>query len=59
MVHRAIARGEIAPTADPRLILDAFIAPLHFKALFTNDPLEDRLAAEVADLVLDGVLPRR
>jgi AcrR family transcriptional regulator len=58
MIQRAIARGEIAATTDPRLVLEALIAPLHFRTLVTSEPLEQGLSAQIADLLLDGLLPR-
>jgi AcrR family transcriptional regulator len=58
MVRRGIERGEVAPDTDPRLILEAFIAPLHLRALFRDEPLGVDLPARLADLLLDGVSAR-
>jgi AcrR family transcriptional regulator len=58
MVHRAVERGEIAASSDPRVILEALVAPLHLRALLTAEAPEADLPARLAELVLDGALPR-
>ncbi|MFJ6657122.1 TetR/AcrR family transcriptional regulator [Streptomyces sp. NPDC091377] len=55
MIERGIARGELRPTTDPRVTLEALIAPLHSRVLMTRTPLPDDLPHALADLVLDGV----
>ncbi len=59
MIERGIARGEIPAGADPRTALEALIAPLHSRALITGEPLDDGLPHTLADLVLNGLLPRQ
>ncbi|MGW4864214.1 hypothetical protein ACWEO6_23405 [Streptomyces sp. NPDC004291] len=44
-----------AAGTDPRLALEALIAPLHSRALMSREPLEDELPRALADLVLDGL----
>jgi AcrR family transcriptional regulator len=55
MIQRAVARGEIPSAVDSRLALEALIAPLNFRALLTDEPPDDDLPANLADLVLDGI----
>ena len=55
MISRAIERGEIPAGTDPQLALEAFVGPLHFRALFTGQPTDERFAARLVDLLLDGV----
>jgi AcrR family transcriptional regulator len=55
--ERAIARGEIPPSADVALATELLIAPLHFRALVSHEPFDDRLAERLADFVLRGVRP--
>jgi AcrR family transcriptional regulator len=57
MIERAIARGEVPATTDPRLVLEALIGPLHFRALLTGEPLGD-LPERVAALLADGLCGR-
>jgi AcrR family transcriptional regulator len=55
MIDRAVARGEAPATVDSRLALEALIAPLHFRALLTNELPDHDLPRRLADLVLDGI----
>jgi AcrR family transcriptional regulator len=55
MIARAIARGELAEGVDSRLALEGLIAPLHFRTLLTDEPLDADLPQRLADLVLDGI----
>jgi AcrR family transcriptional regulator len=55
MIERAVGRGELPATVDSRLALEALIAPLNFRALLTDEPLDEDLPRRLADLVLDGI----
>ena len=55
MIARAIARGEVPASTDPRLALEALIGPLHFRALLTREPGDPALAERLAALVVDGL----
>jgi len=52
---RAVDRGELPPQVDPRLAIEMLVAPLHFKAVFTREPLDPALPAQLVDLVLRGL----
>ncbi len=54
MFERAAARGEIAPGIDPSLAAEALLAPLYFRLLISQRPLDDT-AQEVAAFVLRAV----
>ena len=56
MIWRAVARGEIPATTATQLVLEAIVAPLHFRTLVTHDRLDERLPREIVDLVLNGIL---
>jgi AcrR family transcriptional regulator len=58
IVRRAIARNEVPPETDPRLVVDALIGPLHVRTLLTHEPIPPDLPARLADLLLDGALQR-
>jgi AcrR family transcriptional regulator len=58
MIERAVERGELPDTVDSRLVLEALIAPLHFRTLLTDEPLDAGLPLGLADLVLDGITER-
>ena len=53
IVERGCSRGEISPTVDAQLLLEALIAPLHFRRLVTHHDLTHDLAERV-DLLLAG-----
>ncbi len=58
MIERAVERGELPDTVDSRLALEALVAPLHFRTLLTDEPLDAGLPLGLADLVLDGIRDR-
>ncbi|MFC9623955.1 TetR/AcrR family transcriptional regulator [Streptomyces sp. NPDC056930] len=55
MIERGIARGELRAGTDPRVALEALIAPLHSRVLLTREPLDEDLPRVLVDLVLDGL----
>ena len=55
MIIRAIDRGELPETTDPRLALEILVAPLHFKVVFTREPLDPALPARLVDVMLRGI----
>lgn len=52
MLRRAIARGEIAATADSRLIVEMAVAPLFFRTLVTGSATTDAEIEEIAERVV-------
>lgn len=58
IVDRAVERGEIPTDTDPRLVLEALVAPLSFRAIVTREPIDGDLCHRLVDLALDGILPR-
>lgn len=58
VVGRAVARGEIGPDVDVRLVLELIVAPLQFRVLLVREELDPALPERLADLVLHGVLSR-
>lgn len=58
IVERAIARHEVPPDTDARLVLETLIAPLQFRVLATREAIDGDLCDRLTDLVLDGILPR-
>jgi AcrR family transcriptional regulator len=55
MIERAVARDELPAMVDSRLALEVLIAPLNFRALLTDEPPDEQLPLQLADLVLDGI----
>lgn len=50
IVERAITRKEIPPGADPRLVVEAIIAPIYFRVLLSGGKLDRRFLERLADL---------
>ena len=57
-MERGIARGELRPDTDARLLLETLVAPVHSRLLLTGEPIDDALAEQLVDLVLDGAATR-
>src|SRR5262249_8238607 len=56
IVDRAIARGELPPNADARLIIQTLIGPLYVRLLLTGEPVTAKYADRVAAPVASGAL---
>jgi AcrR family transcriptional regulator len=57
VIEHAIARGELRPHVDGRMLLEALVAPLHARTLFTGETAGDDFIAELVDLLLKGAQP--
>ena len=57
MVDRAVERGEMAPGADPDIVLDMLYGPAYHRLLQSHLPLSDRFAQTVVDTLVAGVRP--
>ncbi len=55
MLDRAIERGELSPSVDQRLLLEALIGPLHFRTLLTGEPIEPEYPEALVHMLLDGI----
>ncbi|GHE81576.1 TetR family transcriptional regulator [Amycolatopsis deserti] len=51
---RAIERGELPDTTDPRFVLEMLVAPLHFRIVLTREPLDPDLPTRIVDALLHG-----
>jgi AcrR family transcriptional regulator len=57
VLERGVARGELRADLDFELALDVLGGPLFYRLLITGGPLDEQLAAGVADLILRGFAP--
>ncbi len=57
MVDRAVTRGEVPAGTDPAMVLELVIAPVHFRALLTREPLDDDFIGHLVDVLVDGLVP--
>ena len=55
VLERAEARGELRPGIDRRLAYQMLIGPMHEQLLMMREPLHDRFAEDVVDLLLSGI----
>lgn len=51
----AIARGEVAPDMDFRLMMEMLFGTLFFRLAVKNEPVDDVIIARTVDVLLDGV----
>ncbi len=58
IVRRGVERGELAPDADPGLVVEAITGPLFVRVLLSGAPLDEALVTGLVDLTLEGALPR-
>jgi AcrR family transcriptional regulator len=56
--RRAIARGELRADTDVEVAIDLFQGPLFLRLLYTRSPLQETFADQIAEMALNGVLPR-
>jgi len=54
MIARAKDRGEVSTDLDAATALELVIAPLHFRALLTRQPIDEHDIAQLIDALLTG-----
>ena len=57
ILHRAIARGDVPASTDPKIFLPAFVGPLHLHLLFNNERVDEVFMGQLIDLLLHGAIP--
>jgi len=57
VVTRAVARGEVPPGTDPRLVIEAVLGPPYLRLLLTREPVDEAFIDRVVDLVVSGLRP--
>ena len=55
IVDRAKVRGELPEAIDGRLLIEVFIAPIHFRLLMTREPLDVRFLLHLAEATIAGL----
>jgi AcrR family transcriptional regulator len=56
MVTRAIGRGELPDTVDPRLAVEMLVGPVHFRLLLAREPVDAGWARRLVDALLRGIM---
>lgn len=54
VVARGIQRGDLRADCDARLLLEMLVAPIHGRLLLTGEPVDDELAEQLVEVVLNG-----
>jgi AcrR family transcriptional regulator len=57
VLERGVERGDLRADLDFELALDVLGGPLFYRLLVTGGPIDERLAAGVAELILRGFAP--
>jgi AcrR family transcriptional regulator len=57
VLERGIERGDLSPDMNVELALDMLGGPLFYRLLITGGPLDEDLAAGVAELIMRGFAP--
>ena len=59
VLARGIVRGDLRADIDARLLLEMLVAPIHGRLLLTGEPVDDDLAEQLVELVLNGAAAAR
>jgi AcrR family transcriptional regulator len=54
VIERAILRGELSPDTDPSLLAEVLLAPIYYRIIVLNQPVNRRYIERVVDQVLGG-----
>ena len=57
VVERGIARGDLRPDTDVRLVHELLVGPIFYRLLFSGGPIDRKLSVRIVDAVLDGFTP--
>jgi AcrR family transcriptional regulator len=58
VVERGIARGDLRPDTDVRVVHELLVGPCFYRLLFSGPPLNRKLGESLVDAVLEGFRPR-
>jgi len=59
VIERGIARGDLRPDADVRLMHELLVGPIFYRLFFSGGPIDRKLGPRLVDSVLEGFAPRR
>ena len=57
VIERGIARGDLRPDTDVRLVHELMVGPIFYRLLFSGGPVGRALSTRIADAILDGFSP--
>jgi AcrR family transcriptional regulator len=58
VIKRGIARGDLRPDTDVRLVHELLVGPIFYRLLFSGAPLDRNLGRRIVDAILAGFAPR-
>lgn len=54
VLSRAVGRGELPPDIDADLLIEAFLAPIYLRVLFSQAPVTAEFLGQLIDVLLEG-----
>jgi len=54
VIERGIARGDLRPDTDVRLVHELIAGAIFYRLLFSGPPIDRKLSTRIADAILDG-----
>jgi AcrR family transcriptional regulator len=58
VIERAIARGDLRPDTDVRLVHELLVGPIFYRLFFSGGPIDRKLGARLVDAILQAFAPR-
>jgi AcrR family transcriptional regulator len=58
VIERGIARGDLRPGTDVRLVHEFLVGPIFYRLLFSGGPINRNLGPRLVDAILEGFAPR-
>jgi AcrR family transcriptional regulator len=58
VIERGIARGDLRPDTDVRLVHEFLVGPIFYRLFFSGGPIDRKLGPRLVDSVLEGFAPR-
>jgi AcrR family transcriptional regulator len=59
VIERGIARGDLRPDADLRVLHEFLVGPTFYRLFLSGGPLDRKLGPRLVDAILEGFAPRR
>ena len=57
VVERGIARGDLRPDTDVRLVHELLVGPIFYRLLFSGPPIDRKLGTRLVDAIMDSFSP--
>jgi AcrR family transcriptional regulator len=58
VIERGIARGDLRPDSDVRLIHELLVGPIFYRLFFSGGPIDRKLSTRLVDAILQAFAPR-